>query len=269
MRRLMYIVAFALFLGVPLWAQRGGHGASGGHFSGGHSFAGHSSGFASHGFSAGRMGAGHFSGGHFSNGRVSNGRNGFRGSFPSSRFRGPIIGNSFRGRFRNRGFSNNCFGFRCRTGFFNPWWGYDPWLWSDWNDMDSRFDADYYNNLALANQMDQQSLNQQNIEQQRLLRQEQEDGDQDSYAPRAVAPRASPSMEEQRGSPAVPATVLVFRDEHQQEVQNYAIVGQTLWNFAPGRTQKIPLSSLDLAATEKANDDRGITFRVLAANEAQ
>jgi hypothetical protein len=67
----------------------------------------------------------------------------------------------------------------------------------------------------------------------------------------------------------MPATLLVFRDEHQQEVQNYAIVGQTLWSFAPGRTQKIPLSSLDLPATEKANDDRGVTFRVPAGSEAQ
>jgi len=67
----------------------------------------------------------------------------------------------------------------------------------------------------------------------------------------------------------MPPTVLVFRDQHQQEVQNYAIVGQTLWNFSPGRTQKIPLANLDLSATEKANDDRGVTFRVPTTNEAQ
>jgi hypothetical protein len=67
----------------------------------------------------------------------------------------------------------------------------------------------------------------------------------------------------------MPATVLVFRDQHQKEIQNYAIVGQTLWNFAPGHTEKIPLSDLDLAATTKANDDRGVTFRVPTSNEAQ
>ena len=32
--------------------------------------------------------------------------------------------------------------------------------------------------------------------------------------------------------------VLVFRDQHKQEVRNYAIVGQTLWNFASQRTRK-------------------------------
>jgi hypothetical protein len=63
--------------------------------------------------------------------------------------------------------------------------------------------------------------------------------------------------------------VLVFRDQHKQEVHNYAIIGQTLWNFAPQRTEKIPLSDLDLPATTKANDDRGLTFRVPGTGEAQ
>jgi hypothetical protein len=249
----MFIAAFAFFQAVPLWAQRGGHAGSGGHFSGGHS-----AGFASHGFSGGRVGPSHFSAG----------RSGFRGSIHSSS--GVIITNGFHTGFHNgfhhHGFSSNCFGFRCAGGFINPWWGYSPWLWYDWQDMDNRFDADYYNNLALANQMDQQSL-----EQQRLMRQEQEDRDQDSYAPRSPT-RGEPSRssgEEKQGSPLLPATILVFRDARQQEVGNYAIVGQTLWNFAAGRTQKIPLSSLDIAATEKANDDRGLTFRVPNSNEAQ
>lgn len=244
----MFIAAFFLFA-VPLWAQRGGHAG------GGHSFAGHASGFASHGFTGGHMGSGHF----------SMGRAGFRGAGSFNGARGPIISNGFRNRFGRRGSFRNCFGFRCGAGFFNPWWGSDPWLWSDWSAMDSSFDSDYYNNLEQANQMDQQSLSQQNLEQERMFRQEQQDGDQDSYAPLQAPPRPAP--EEKQGTPVVPATVLVFRDEHQQEIQNYAIVGQTLWNFSPGRTQKIPLASLDLPATEKANDDRGVTFRVPAAGD--
>ena len=59
MRRYMFIAAFAFFLAVPLWAQRGGHAGSGGHFSGGHVSGGHSAGFASHGFSGGRVGPSH------------------------------------------------------------------------------------------------------------------------------------------------------------------------------------------------------------------
>ena len=81
---------------------------------------------------------------------------------------------------------------------------------------------------------------------------------------RRLRRRAKPERTE-----AAPATVLVFRDQHKQEVQNYAIVGQTLWNFAPQHTQKIPLSELDLPATTKANDERGVDFRVPGANEGQ
>jgi hypothetical protein len=67
----------------------------------------------------------------------------------------------------------------------------------------------------------------------------------------------------------LPATLLVFRDQHTQEVHNYAIIGQTLWSFAPQRTQKIPLSDLDIPATTKANDDRGVTFRLPGGGEGQ
>ena len=82
------------------------------------------------------------------------------------------------------------------------------------------------------------------------------------------APAPAP-REEKESAAVLPATVLVFRDQHKREVDNYAIVGQTLWAFAPQRTEKIPLADLDLAATTKANDDRGSTFRVPTANEAQ
>ena len=57
-------------------------------------------------------------------------------------------------------------------------------------------------------------------------------------------------------------TVLVFRDKHTQEVENYAIVGQTLWIFNEQRATKVPLTSLDVDATAKANEERGLEFRV-------
>ena len=57
-------------------------------------------------------------------------------------------------------------------------------------------------------------------------------------------------------------TVLVFRDGRHLEVRNYAIVGQTLWNFDSKSTQKIPLAELDLDATRKLNDERGMEFVV-------
>ena len=57
-------------------------------------------------------------------------------------------------------------------------------------------------------------------------------------------------------------TELVFRDKHVEEVQNYAIVGQTLWILSGQRARKIPLDQLDIPATKKANDDRGVDFQL-------
>lgn len=110
-------------------------------------------------------------------------------------------------------------------------------------------------------------MNAQSLEEQRMLHEEEANRDEDAYA----RPPAQGSLapDPPKGAALMPATVLVFRDQHRQEVENYAIVGQTLWNFAPQHTQKIALADLDLQATAKANDDRGVAFRIPAANEAQ
>ena len=68
---------------------------------------------------------------------------------------------------------------------------------------------------------------------------------------------------------AQPSTVLVFKDGHQSDVINYAIVGDTLFDFGAGRTHKILLADLDLAATRKANDDRGVDFQIPASATRQ
>jgi hypothetical protein len=57
-------------------------------------------------------------------------------------------------------------------------------------------------------------------------------------------------------------TQLVFRDNRTEEVQNYAIVGQTFWIFSERGSRKIPLAELDIPATKKANDDRGVEFQL-------
>jgi hypothetical protein len=62
--------------------------------------------------------------------------------------------------------------------------------------------------------------------------------------------------------PDPPQTVLVFKDGHQLEVQNYAVIGDTLYDLTPGRHHKILLADLDLTSTAKQNDDRGVDFRL-------
>jgi hypothetical protein len=56
-------------------------------------------------------------------------------------------------------------------------------------------------------------------------------------------------------------TVLVFKDGMKREVTNYAIMGQYIFVFS-GDRRKIPLSEIDVDATTKANEDRGIQFKV-------
>ena len=59
-----------------------------------------------------------------------------------------------------------------------------------------------------------------------------------------------------------PATALVFRDKHVEEVRNYAISGGMLWVLNEQASKKIPLAQLDLDATAKMNDGRGVDFQV-------
>jgi len=69
-------------------------------------------------------------------------------------------------------------------------------------------------------------------------------------------PTATSQVTPQQRTP----TVLVFRDGHRMEIQNYAIVGQTLWVFDERAATKIPLSDLDLDATQKENRGSGFRF---------
>ena len=59
-----------------------------------------------------------------------------------------------------------------------------------------------------------------------------------------------------------PATVLVFRDGRTVEVRNYAIVGDVVYDLSGGSHRKIALTDLDVPATQKQNDDRGVDFRL-------
>jgi hypothetical protein len=56
--------------------------------------------------------------------------------------------------------------------------------------------------------------------------------------------------------------LLVFKDGRKLEVGNYAIVGATLFDLTPGHPRKIALADLDLEATRRQNDDRGVTFEL-------
>lgn len=64
-----------------------------------------------------------------------------------------------------------------------------------------------------------------------------------------------------RAEEKLPSTVLVFKDKHLTEVQDYAIVGDALWVLSPQHAKKILLSQIDIPATQRANEERGLEFR--------
>jgi hypothetical protein len=85
--------------------------------------------------------------------------------------------------------------------------------------------------------------------------------DDSSSAPQVRADAQAPEEASDQ-----PDTVLIFKDGHQLEVRNYAIQGNTLFDLTPGHARKVALSELDIPATQKQNDDRGIDFQVPASS---
>lgn len=79
--------------------------------------------------------------------------------------------------------------------------------------------------------------------------------------PAAVAPPATaPATTALAGEPTL---TLVFKDGHRQSVRNYALTGSSvivLDNAASGRQQRIPLTELNVAATEQAAEAAGLDF---------
>jgi hypothetical protein len=71
-------------------------------------------------------------------------------------------------------------------------------------------------------------------------------------------PAPQPEIAEQ------PSTVLIFKDGRRLEISNYAIAGSTLYNLSDGLPRKVALAELDLPATVKQNDDRGVDFQLPA-----
>jgi hypothetical protein len=247
MRRLVLVAALvSTLIVVPALAQRGGirggfagHAGFSGHGRGGASFGGmHArSGFHNPEFRRPALRSSGVRNPTFARRRISQDHFLHNRRFQRSRFHRFDHG---RDDFRFRLGFRNCFGFNCGWG-----WGW-PWWW----DSDFSYNQDQERDLELANEMNRQSL-----EEQRDRRQE----DQNSYARSGPQPQ---SREDALADPPPASTVLVFRDQHRQEIQNYTITGATLLVFAPEPMQRISLADLDIPATTKANDDRGVDFRV-------
>jgi hypothetical protein len=209
-----------------------------------------------------------------SRGGFSSAGSGFRGggslgvgprsgaTFHSGIHQGSFRSGSSFGGFRRPGFGPRRFGNRIFFSTFSPgffgYYGYPGYYdGDDYSTADSYPTYDYYGSAYNAAQNDivQQQQDIDRLEDEVARLREQRDSEQ-----RETRDPPSPPMPGR--SEVSASTLLVFRDKHTQEVQNYAIVGGTLWIFSEQRATKIPLSWLDLDATTKANDDRGVDFQI-------
>ena len=144
-------------------------------------------------------------------------------------------------------------------GFPYGFYGYPPYypsypiFWDTYSG--NSYAQQMYNQQAQQNYQLQQQVNQLSDEVERLSEQQA----QMAIAP--PAPPPSPSQPRITAPPPTPTT-LVFRDGKTLQVQNYAIAGHTIWVFTEQRARKIPLAELNIPATQKANEERGVPFQV-------
>jgi len=137
---------------------------------------------------------------------------------------------------------------------FVPYTGfYSPFVWSA-----PVYSAPVYSEPAYVAPTVNQNTADLTYEVQRLSQEiEQLRQEQALAAARQAAPEPPPPPSAESESPAMPI-VLVFRDGRRTTIQNYAIVGQTLWVLDERTSTKIPLSDLDLDATERENRGQGL-----------
>jgi hypothetical protein len=179
------------------------------------------------------------------------------GGFGSGRFsrfgRGPFFNNRYCGR--DAAFCGYGYGY---GGYGWPYYGYGGAYWPLWSDYSDNGNENDDTQSVLSEQ--QQLIGQ--LENQ-LAEQQQYQAEMQAGAPApsgARIPRSHPSSAEAE-TPTTP-TVLVFRDQHRVETSNYAIANNKLYILDPNGRSTVALSELDIPATVKANEDRGVEFRL-------
>lgn len=97
---------------------------------------------------------------------------------------------------------------------------------------------------------------------------ESEVGPAAAKAGAAQVPRQRTAVAEAAQPPRVlPAAVLVFRNGHEEQTTKYTIIGRFIytstdyWNGGAW-TRKIPIAQLDVPATLRANQERGVKFNL-------
>lgn len=84
----------------------------------------------------------------------------------------------------------------------------------------------------------------------------------------AAAPDTKPAAKAENAKPEaddLPITELVFKDGRHVELKNYAIVGKNIFDLNGGNVRvmkKYAIAELDIPATKKINEDRGVDIHL-------
>ena len=181
-------------------------------------------------------------------------------SNPTGRFSAGSLGFHFGTSFGG-GFGRPFFGrhFHHHHRFFGGVWGYRYYGYPLFADYSYSTERPYYTSDVAAATYGEQARMEQRLDriEERL----------DRLLNRLETVRAAPAQTAPQSQPErPPAATLVFRDGHKEEIQNYAVVGHTLWVFTEERARKIPLGQIDTEATDKANEQRGVDLNLPKVN---
>jgi len=82
--------------------------------------------------------------------------------------------------------------------------------------------------------------------------------------PSSATPQAQPAPDPEPAPPQPPITV-VLKNGNRMQVQNYAVMGQTFWDFTTQPARKIPVSNINVAESINASNASGAEFPALTS----
>lgn len=137
--------------------------------------------------------------------------------------------------------------------YYYPFLGYSDSSYDAYPAYDSAQDPNVQSAEVTANMLGQQIQNlSAQVAQMRM--------DQEAARNEQTQSPETPLAVQTEQIPPSPPIQLVLRNGQQMQVQDYAVVDGTFWDFTHPVTRKIPISSIDIAASQKATEDSGAEF---------
>lgn len=90
---------------------------------------------------------------------------------------------------------------------------------------------------------------------------------QPAAPPTPNTPYAAPAPQVQEQAPAEPPITVVLKNGRKFQAQNYAVMGQTFWDFSSQPAHRIPMAAINVPASVTASSANGAEFpNVQASN---